>query len=472
MTNPHNTLIHIRRPIVFLSVALLLFAYSCKNNDQTIGLAIRPDMDRIDVFADTFLVDVESYMVPYISAQADTMVLGEFFSPTYGSTKASLFLQFAAPDDYRFPAADYRPEPDSLVLLMYYNDYFGSAYAPLEFSVYEMNRGTINYSDRYFSNLNPGDYTDSTILMGRRVMTSVDLSRTTDTKLDSAETPYVRYRFNDEQTARFFNIVKEQQRMTTDDFLQQFRGMYITTTYGNSTILYLKQVTLYLYYHYTYMREGHDTIVKTSIAFPANHEVRQLNRFTHPGLSEAVAAQPDTLNYIKSMAGLYPKIRIPYNRIRQRFMERVDTATRIFNISAAELTLECAEYDDIDVFMDPPTNLLAISTDSYDDFIRHNTPPLGTETDRVLGTYSAAHDSYVFDFTYLLSKTLRDDAIDPDSVFEFILMPVDAVTSVSTGTGDKKVSAIRPLVKLAAVKVFNSRNQSSPLRLKILYDSY
>lgn len=171
MTNPHNTLIHIRRPIVFLSVALLLFAYSCKNNDQTIGLAIRPDMDRIDVFADTFLVDVESYMVPYISAQADTMVLGEFFSPTYGSTKASLFLQFAAPDDYRFPAADYRPEPDSLVLLMYYNDYFGSAYAPLEFSVYEMNRGTINYSDRYFSNLNPGDYTDSTILMGRRVMT-------------------------------------------------------------------------------------------------------------------------------------------------------------------------------------------------------------------------------------------------------------------------------------------------------------
>lgn len=466
----HSVTSLLRRALVVVAVALM--AAGCSDTISTVGLAIRPDADRIDVFADTFLVEASNNAVSAISAQADTMVLGCFYSPTYGTTRASLLVQFAAPEGYAFPDASYRPQPDSLVLVMYYNSYFGSAYAPMELSVYEMNKGSIRYSDRYYSDLRIGDYTDSTILMGRRVMTSVDLSRGNAQSLDSATTPYVRYRFDDSQRDRFYGMISGGEPLTTDDFLSRFRGMYITASYGTSTLLYINQATLFLYYHYTYLRDGHDTIVTTSVAFPANHEVRQLNSYSHPGRSALLASTPDSTLLIKSMAGFYPKVRIPYGRILRRFHERIDTATRIFNISAAELTLECEQYDDRDVYMDPPTYLLAISTDAYDDFLRHNIPPAGTETDRVLGKYSPATNSYTFDMAYLLSRTLRDPSISPDSVFEFILMPVEATTAVSALGSQNAVQSIRPLVKLAAVKARSGSNSYSPLRLKILYDSY
>ena len=277
----------LRRLIPFVSVAfvLILGLGGCKNNDSTIGMAVRPDIDNIRVCADTFVLDCENYEIPAISAQADTMVLGEFYSPTYGTTKAELLLN--APDSYVFPPDSLNPQPDSLVFIMYYNDYFGSPYSPLEFSIYEINKKAINYTERYYSDLDPGDYCDSTILMGKRVMTSVDLSRRSNNSEDTAEVGYVRYKFDDTQVNRFFNIVKKNPTISSEEFLNDFKGMYITTRYGSSTMLYLNQATMYLYYHYTYRKAGVDTTVSTSIVFPANHEVRQLNHFVHPSRDSA-----------------------------------------------------------------------------------------------------------------------------------------------------------------------------------------
>jgi len=456
----------LRRLISFLSVAfaLLLGLTSCNDNDNTIGLAVRPDVDAIHVNADTFLLDCSNYEIPAISAQADTMVLGEFYSPTYGTTKAELLIQLSAPDNYSFPDDSYNPQPDSLVLLMYYYDYFGSPYSPLEFSIYEMNKNAIRFTDRYYSNLNPGDFCDSTILMGKRVMTSIDLSRRTAEEEDSAEVSYVRYKFNDTQVNRFFNIVKKNPTISSEEFLNNFKGLYITTRYGNSTMIYFNQITMFLYYHYTYKKEGSDTTVNTSIIFPANHEVRQLNHFMHPNRDKVVQSIPDSLLYIKSMAGIYPRATISMSKIRQRFAEHMDT-NDVPNISAAQIDMECIAYDEKDVYMDPPSFLLAIDERQVDDFLKHNTLPTGYELDRVLGSYSVTSESYVFDFTYLLTKRLEKES-EEDEDINFIFIPVDVIYSSTTKVG------IRPLVKLAATQVRSKNNSKSPFRLKILYEGY
>lgn len=449
---------------VLVAFMLLLGLVNCKNNNDTVGIAVQPYDDAIHVNADTFILECMNYEIPSISAQADTMVLGEFYSPTYGTTKAELLVQLNAPDNYSFPDKSYNPQPDSLVLLMYYNDYFGSPYAPLEFSIYEINKKSINYTERYYSDLNPGDFCDSTILMGKRVATSIDLSRRNAEKEDSAEVGYIRYKFDDTQLNRFFNMVMKNPTLSSDEFLSDFKGMYITTRYGNSSMIYFNQMTMYLYYHYTYKKAGADTTVTTSIIFPANHEVRQLNRFFHPDRSEIVQSIPDSLLYVKSMAGIYPKMTLPLSKIRERFIQHIDVDD-VLNISAAEVSLECIEYDDKDVYMDPPSYLLAIDERELDDFLKHQTVPEDFETDRVLGVYSVESDSYVFDFTYLLTKRMEMDSEEDEDV-NFVIVPVDIRYSSTT-----KVS-VKPLVKMAAVKVRSAKNGYSPFRLKVLYEGY
>ena len=459
---------------VFLfAVAIMLCG--CDDTMTDIGLAIQPKDDGIDVYTDTFHVEGEDWMIPAISAQADTMVLGCFYSPVYGTTKAELLLQLAAPEGYSFPPDSLNPTPDSLALLLYYSSYSGDAYSPMQFSVYEKNKNDINYTDRYYSDLDPSDYCDTSILMGKRVYTAIDLTRRDSLSEDSASTPYIRYKFNETQAKRFFDIVHKNPTISTDEFLKQFKGLYIKTDYGKSTMIYLNQVTLYLYYHYTYRREGHDTIVKTSIAFPANHEVRQLNRFMHPDRDEVVASIPDSLMYIKSVAGIYPKIRIPFNRLCQHLINaQLLDETKTLNISSAELEIECMEDDEADEYTAIPAALMAISSASLDDYLKRNTLVTGTEEDRVLATYSSTTDSYTFDFAYLLTKAVRraqNEEITPDSVMEFVIVPMN-IEYTTTSSGTTSLTGMRPMVKLVGTRIRSPKNTYSPMRLKIFYEGY
>ena len=115
--------------------------------------------------------------------------------------------------------------------------------------------------------------------------------------------------------------------------------------------------------------------------------------------------------------------------------------------------------------MDPPSYILAIDERELDDFLKHQTVPEDFETDRVLGTYSVESDSYVFDFTYLLTKRMELKAEEDEDV-NFVFVPVDIRYSSTTKVG------VRPLVKMAAVKVRSAKNGYSPFRLKVLYEGY
>ena len=264
-----------------LLFALLVTVSSCNDTNQ-LGLLIQPEGDKIALRMDTFTVQTFNWYIDAISAQCDTssMSLGEVYDAKYGTTKAELLVQLAPPVGYQFAPDSLNPTPDSLVLYMYYHSWFGSKTAPLELSIYELNKEPLVYDQLYFSNLNIADFTDQSILMGKRVVTSVDQTLPDSVLQDKNYQPSFRYKFSNEQLQRFFNIPKSAYT-SQEAFAQHFKGMYITSKYGSSTMLYCNQIDLKLFYHYTYKKDGKDTVVNTSIVYPANKEVRQLNKFSH-----------------------------------------------------------------------------------------------------------------------------------------------------------------------------------------------
>jgi hypothetical protein len=454
-----------KKYFIYVIIAATAIVTSCKN-DESVGITIQPQEDEIIVESDTFIIESENYYVPAISAQADSMILGEFYNETYGTTKAELLVQIAPPIDYRFPEAKYKPEPDSLVLMMYYNTWVGSAYAPLEFSIYEINKQPIDYNTQYLSNLNIGDFTDSTILMGKRLMTSIDLSRADSLEEDTAIMPYVRYKFDQVQLERFFNMPQEVYK-DEEAFLDEFKGLYITTRYGSSTLICFNQITMYLYYHYTYQTNGKDTVVNTSIIYPSNKEVRQLNKFTHPNIEEVTVCN-DSINFIKSAAGIYPKIRIPIGEMSKRIYSKI--GDKQLNVNAAEIIIEDIKYDTTNTYLGKPFYLLALTTDQFDDFLKYNTMPSATDTTAVIASYSTSHKGYKLDLAYFITKHLRNEIVEEDDVIEMILMPVLAETSTSTETST--IANIKPLTQLAVSTIRSGKNEYSPMRLKILYNGF
>lgn len=455
-----------KKYFIYVIIALTAILASCKNDDS-VGITIQPQEDEIIVASDTFIIESENYYVPAISAQADSMILGEFYSAKYGTTKAELLLQIAPPIDYKFPEEKYKPTPDSLILMMYYNSWMGSSYAPLEFSIYEINKQTIDYNTQYLSNLNIADFTDSTILMGKRLMTSIDLSRADSLNEDTAVTPYVKYKFDQIQLERFFNMPQEVYQ-SEDAFLDEFKGLYITTRYGSSTMICFNEITMHLYYHYTYQKNGKDTIVNTTIIYPSNKEVRQLNKFTHPNI-EQIAICDDSINYIKSAAGIYPKIRIPIGEMSKKIYSTI--GNKQLNINAAEIIIENIEYDKSDVYMSKPYYLLALTTEQFDDFIKYNTIPTATDTTAVIANYSHLTDSYKLDLAYFITKYLRNKTVEDNDAIEMILMPV-IVETASASIGTTSVTSIKPLTQLAATTIRSGKNEYSPMRMKILYNGF
>jgi hypothetical protein len=349
---------------------------------------------------------------------------------------------------------------------MYYNSWVGSAYAPLEFSIYEINKQPIDYNTQYLSNLNIGDFTDSTILMGKRLMTSIDLSRADSLEEDTAIVPYVRYKFDQVQLERFFNMPQEVYK-DEEAFLDEFKGLYITTRYGSSTLICFNQITMYLYYHYTYQTNGKDTVVNTSIIYPSNKEVRQLNKFTHPNIEEVTVCN-DSINFIKSAAGIYPKIRIPIGEMSKRIYSKI--GDKQLNVNAAEIIIEDIKYDTTNTYLGKPFYLLALTTDQFDDFLKYNTMPSATDTTAVIASYSTSHKGYKLDLAYFITKHLRNEIVEEDDVIEMILMPVLAETSTSTETST--IANIKPLTQLAVSTIRSGKNEYSPMRLKILYNGF
>jgi len=449
-------------------LAVVFVFFSCKPNDS-LGISIQPAQDKIGVAVDTFYLQTTDSLASAISAQcADSMsmLLGEYYSEKYGAVKADLIVQVAPPLGYEFPDAKYNPQPDSVILYMFYRSYFGSKTEPFEISIYKLNKKTPEYSVQYLTNLDVSEFLDinNNNLLGKKITTSINQSLKDSVLNSTSYTPTIKYFFSPQQMKDFFDEAKGNVYSKTEDFLNAFKGLYITTTYGKSTMLYLFEIDLKLYYHYTYTTKtnsGLDTVitVNTYITYPANKEVRQLNVITHDKISEKINLR-DSVNYITATAGIYPRITLPVAKISQKMKSHFPNKD-IF-INSAIVSIEATEIDSSKTAMPIPGSLLVLPVKEFDNLIKTNSIKIVNNDSATIATYNSSKKEYTVNMAYLLNKAKNDSITNAD----YLLIPIDVFSS-SSG-----LSEIRPAKRIGAVTVRSGKNAYSPMRLELVYSGF
>ncbi len=460
--------------LTLLSVLMCLVA--CKDNDVHSGLSVLPEEDLIVVGVDSFGVQSSLQQVDYIYSAPDSFLLGECDS-RFGTVHADILTQFACPIDYRYPESS---EVDSVCLFLYYTSWFGDGNTPMSLSVYEMDRKTFRYTEVYPSNISVEDYCsldESTFVLDRpRVITAASPTDSIYSSSTKQYVPYIRFRTNDEFAKSFF---ARNDYSSQDIFNRNFKGLYISSEFGSATLLHIGQVTMAVYYHFTYRKEGRDTTVCDMKSFYANSEVRQVNRirYTNEPWSE-LQAMSDSVNFIVSPANIYTELAVPVKLMGDSISAKLGSKRPYVN--RAKLTVDVlnvysgATADKTsDDWAQPASYMLLLKKDASERFFRERELP--SDTCAILCALTTGVDAdgdpkyyYEYDISTLLTQQLRQQ-LEVDSL-RMLLVPVHVTTS-SSGTSTI-VSAVQPQHTVSSTVVRSAGNRDNPMRFEVVYSGF
>lgn len=463
-----------------LSVICILTA-SCKDDTNTAGSSSLQDKDGIRVKADTFAMQSALGLSQAMTLTPDSFLLGEC-DTHFGTIKADILTQLACPEGFAYPQNS-NATVDSVCLFLYYNSWYGDGYAPLGITVYQIDRNALNYDDRYPSDTTLSAFcslADSTHICAQsRIIIPAEPTDTVYSSSSSTYIPYIRIKLTDEFAKRFFQI---QQFDSQDDFVQQFKGLYITSDFGGSTVLYVSDISMAVYYHFDYAVEGTDTIMTDIKAFYANSEVKQVNRYIYPD-RQNVIRQLDMVqdtDFIVSPANIYTHLSLHIDTILRRMETQLGSEQdyRIY-VNRATLTLDVLYNADNtstrprDTWDKPATYMMLIKEDYMETFFAKNHLP--SDTAAIIGTLTATTDSlanvsysYSYDLSKLLTNQLRSDA--PAEVVNFMLVPVAVSTTTSSST--TTITSVKPLQTISATCIRSADNPIDPMDIEMVYSAF
>ncbi len=448
---------------------IVLSIYSCNKTDS-LGIEIQPQGDKITVVADTFYLPTKDSLVDAISAQcidSMSMILGEYQSPKYGDIKADLILQFTPSIGYQFPPNTYDVKADSLMLYILYGEHFGSDNEPMEISVYELNKSTPDYNTQYLTNLDVTQFLDinSQQFIGSKIFTPISYKDSVRKKNN-----YIAIKFPEAQLNRFFDLPNSVYS-SIEAFLTEFKGLFLTSSYGKSNIVYLSKAELRLFYHYSYKTKndkGNDTTIKvnTYLQYPASKDVRQLNIIKHSNIEDKINKR-DSINYITSASGIYPRVSLPIAKIKQRIKDSIpnkDIAKQIF-INSANVSLELTEIDSTKGAEPIPTNIIMLPVSEAEQFIKNSSISVIEDYKAQTATFvpNTTKGEYSIDIAYLLNKVIKDQDNSATHI-DYLLIPVDIYLDKN-----QEIKEIRPSKRISASTIRSGQNQYSPLRLELVF---
>ncbi|MDD5185550.1 MAG: DUF4270 domain-containing protein [Paludibacter sp.] len=464
--------------IVLLFLVSLL-TFSCTDNVSDLGIKIQPSSDNISVGTDTFHVVTENVFIDSIFAKQDSFLLGTFYDTKYGSTQADILAQVNCPVNYQYPPGSV---VDSVLAVLTYKTWFGDSYSPMNVSIYQMDKKTFNYSTLYPTNLDPSDYTTRSELIGNKTFTAKDA-----TKLRTDTTTIV-FKLSDKFRNWFVNAgsdnvinVASNIYSSESNFINYFKGMYITTDFGVATMLNVRQVDLELYYHYNHTvtsSTGADSLVTSNyvIPFPANAEVRQVNRFFHPEIAtvKQKLAQNENVNYISSPAGIQTRVTVPLKRIKQKMDLSLGEKKKTLN--SAILRVDATEIDSSTLAEPVVSYMLLIKESAIDRFFNKNELP--SDTCAILGQFSKSQNTstllyeyhYSFDIAPMVANELKLNP-NPDSDLNLRLVPVQ-VTSTTSSTGTTSITAVKQQTGMSAITILSGKDVTTPMRIKMIYSGF
>lgn len=433
---------------------------SCTDNLADIGANIQPSNDDITIGTAVFPVTTENLFLDRIKSNPIYFLLGNYTDKKYGSTKAEILAQLESTIE---PFAPNTVIDDAELLLAY--QFQGDTLSPIQISVYEINKKTFGYNDVLYSDTYTSSYCDKSVLLGNRLVTKKNHS-------SSSATDTIQIKLSSEFATKIFKIYNDiysnynasQNDSNRIKFLEKFKGLYLTTDFGASTMLSLSRysgITLRLHTHYTDL-SGKNT-VKINRDFVANDWVRETNCISHYDKMTTTLPKSDSC-YISSPSNSYIKINIPLKSIKDSMNLKLGTKKQIIN--KALLKVEVLGVNTGPLAQPLIKNLLLIKTSSKERIFENKELPsdtcslLGKLTYSQIGLTGKYEYFYSFDLAKLISKELKFNLNATN--LEMELIPVEL------GRTGIYINA----ETLGAISVKSGNNNLSKMRIKMVYSGF
>lgn len=358
----------------YILIALLTLAFvGCDDNTGNLGLGMFPGSDQgINGKLTTFDVITSSIPTGPIYAKTNIGYVGKFTDDTFGAYTAGFLSTLNCPTGLTFPAAYQETTvngkktgtgsmvvdpndkditliydenyPDKVIgnihtveLYLWYSSYFGDSLTACRLSVYELGEKLEidNKNSVYYTNINPENYKPNQLL-GRKAYTAVDLSVKDSIRNLSSYVPSVHLNFEKDVAKRVGGGILQASRAAGSDgfkqssFIDQFKGLYVKSDYGDGTILYVFQVKMNVVYkRYVVDSNGvklpkkikdKDGTFKDSTyydfrPFTSTREVIQANQLHNDETAINNLVKQTNCTYLKSPAGIITQATLPIQKI-------------------------------------------------------------------------------------------------------------------------------------------------------------
>jgi len=470
----------------------------CKDDIASAGAGALANDEEVRVRVKT-LTDINSITMDRLEGYAitqtpDSFLIGECNTEKWATIKADLLTQFACPEGFEYPAdidASHTTQVDSVALMMTYNSWFADGLSPLKMSVYEMDLNTFDYSGKYTSDINISEYwsgQESTRAIEEDMI--VTAARPADSIYNTVSytyVPLIRFMMN-KAFVKKMNALKKFPSQT--EFNNNvLKGLYITTTAGASTALYVANIRLAIYYHYYYETAAGSGIYEKVDHIKylyANNEVRQVNRYAFPYKEKVITElkkEEDSVNYVVSPGYVYTTIKVPTKMYVDTIVSNLITKTGDTlqpYINKAIMRVDVLNVNTTDNSSDrwanPASDMLLIHKDSLATFFTSNKLPSADYC--LLASLSTSVDDdskylyyYDFDVSTLLYNEVHKRMMKGEGEdLEMVMVPVFVEYS-STSTA-VVVSQVKINQTITYTRLRSAQNKDNPLDIDVVFSGF
>ncbi len=410
---------------LLISFLLILAMFSCKKDPYEIGFSLLPPSDTLNVKT-TDTCTVEAFSMRQDSVRTDkssTLIMGSMMDPIFGLTTAGFYAQLRLSSE----GADFGKNPvlDSLVLVLFYNGYYGDTLTRQNVKVYEISQD-FSYDSLFFSNQSLTTY--PTVLADQdffpRIKDSVKVYKT---KL----APHLRINLTRQTNYLGQKILNAPADVLTTNsaFMKFIKGLYVTAkpVSGKGALLNFT-VSNGVSKMVVYFHDGNDPQNDSLHYDMVFNEISA--RFIHVDHNGYLDASPDLkqqiLNrdsaqganklFLQGMGGVKIKFKFPFIKALGK--------GKVIAINDAILQLQNMENDTI---YTPPPSLTMIRQDSIGriGYLIDNNEGSGYFG----GTYNTSSRTYFFRLTQHFQKVLQNKYANS---FDLYLMVNTPITNITT----------------------------------------
>ena len=463
--------------------ALLLAAliYSCDDSTTGIGTDLIPGGDKIPANTDSYEFTTKSLLADSVYARTSTAYLGRYTDEQFGEFTADFIAQFTCMDNFKFE--EDITDITGLSLFLQYSTFFGDSLNGMRLQVDTLNKVIAEKNiNTFYTSVNPSDYYNKQAKpIALKAYSAVGPSAMDDTYSGTRVITQA-VKLPKELGEFMYNKYKEDKNYYKDAsalIKNVLKGIYVQSTHGDGTILYINNITLRLYYDLMLESSSgkKDSLSSRFYDFAATKEVIQANHFKNDNRLNDLVENPNR-TYIKSPAGIFTEAIFPITEI---YSEHKNDTLNGVNVSFTRYNEEESKYP-----MNIPQYVLMVRKQDMFSFFEEN--KITNNKTSFLSQYSSSNNTYTFTniaplITYCIEERKREiiasggnpnkeedwkkwESENPDWN-KVVLIPVKVESN-----SNNEVVAISNSLDMESAALKGGTNEKNKLKMQIFYTTF